>query len=216
MEEDKRIALIVCGALVREIRDILQRHGCRVDVYPLPALLHNRPQNIAPAVEAKIRTLGDRYDRVIVAYGDCGTGGELDRVLAQFPHAERLPGPHCYEMYAGEMFTQWLKEHPGTFFLTDFLARGFRGLVWKQLGLDKHPELKELYFRHYTHVVWLAQRPDPETRRRAEEAAELLGLPLIVIPTGYGNLETRLLKLIGCERTKMLGSSPKSEGPQIP
>lgn len=192
----RRTAIIACGALVREIREILKRHNLPADVYPLPALLHNRPGHIAPAVEEKIKALGKRYARIIVAYGDCGTGGALDRILARYPHVERLSGPHCYEMYGGREFTRWAQERPGTFFLTDFLARGFRGLVWKQLGLDRHPELRDIYFRHYTDVVWLAQRPDPETRRRAEEAARLLGLPLTVIPTGYGALETRLLALL--------------------
>ncbi len=190
------VALLVCGALAREVLELVRAHGWQVDVYALPAFLHNHPQRIAPAVEEKLQELARRYRKVIVGYGDCGTGGALDAVLARFPNVRRISGPHCYEMYGGPAYEAQAEVRPGTFFLTDFLARGFKGLVWKSLGLDRFPELKELYFGNYTDVVWLAQHPSPEAASRAQEAASLLELPLTVVHTGYGPLEERLRHLI--------------------
>ncbi len=189
-------AILLCGALAREILDIVRQRGWRVDIYALPAILHNRPERIAPAVEERLRDLTARYRKVIVAYGDCGTGGALDAVLARYPNARRLEGPHCYEMYGGQAYKRQAEEKPGTFFLTDFLARGFKGLVWKGLGLNRYPELKEDYFANYTDIIWLAQNPDARTEAHAREAADLLGLPLTVVHTGYGALEERLRVLV--------------------
>lgn len=193
---EAEVAILLCGALAREIKEIVRKHGWRVDLHVLPALLHNTPQKIAPRVEAKLRELTARYRKVIVAYGDCGTGGALDRVLARFPNARRLSGPHCYEMFGGDVYTRWAEEHPGTFYLTDFLARGFDTLVWRALGLDRHPELRDTYFARYTDVVWFAQHPDEEVASAAREAASRLGLPLTIIETGYGPLEDRLKFLV--------------------
>lgn len=190
------VAVLLCGALAREIIDIVRKHGWRVDIYALPAILHNRPERIAPAVEERLRDLAARYHKVIVAYGDCGTGGALDAVLAHYPNARRLDGPHCYEMYGGDAYERQAGEKPGTFFLTDFLARGFKGMVWKGLGLDRYPELKDDYFANYTDVIWLAQKRESKTEARAREAANLLGLPLTVVETGYGRLEERLRHLV--------------------
>ncbi len=190
------IAIIVCGALAREVLDIVRRHGWRVDVYALPAIFHNTPRRIPEALADRLNDLSRRYRKVIVGYGDCGTGGALDALLARYPNVRRLPGPHCYEMYGGEAYERQAEARPGTFFLTDFLARGFNGLVWRGLGLDRFPELKEEYFRNYTDLVWLAQNPDEKTAARAREAAERLGLPLTVIHTGYGPLEERLRALV--------------------
>lgn len=190
------IAILLCGALAREVLAIVRQHGWHVDIYALPALLHNRPERIAPAVEERLRDLTPRYRKVIVAYGDCGTGGALDAVLARYPNARRLDGPHCYEMYGGEAYERQVEEKPGTFFLTDFLARGFKGMVWKGLGLDRYPDLREDYFANYTDVIWLAQKADARTETRAQEAADLLGLPLTVIETGYGQLAERLRYLV--------------------
>ncbi len=195
-EQAKGVAILTCGALAREILDMVRRHGWDVDVYALPALLHNRPQKIAPAVEKRLQELARRYRKVIVGYGDCGTGGALDIVLDRFPNVRRLSGPHCYEMYGGDAYERQTQERPGTFFLTDFLARGFRGLVWKDLGLTRFPQLKEDYFGHYTDVVWLAQNPTPQVEEQAQDAAERMGLPLRVVHTGYGPLEERLRSLI--------------------
>lgn len=191
-----QVAILACGALAREIRHVAQERGWDVDIHILPARLHNDPRAIVRAVEEELENLSPRYQRVIVAYGDCGTGGALDRVLERFPNARRLPGPHCYAIYGGKAYEEQMEKRPGTFFLTDFLARGFRGLVWKGLGLDRYPSLRDVYFQHYTDVVWLAQEEDPKTRARAEEAARLLGLPLTVIPTGYDALAEQIEALL--------------------
>ncbi len=191
------VAILACGALVREIKEVVRRHGWAVDLYVLPARLHNEPRRIPARIEEQLHRLSRTYRKVIVAYGDCGTGGALDRVLARFPNARRLAGPHCYAIYGGDQYERWAETHPGTFYLTDFLARGFDALVWKALGLDRHPELKDMYFAHYTDVVWLAQQPDDvKAASSAREAASHLGLPLTVIETGYHGLEAQLRFLI--------------------
>ncbi len=209
------VAILACGALAREILDMARRHGWHVDMYALPAILHNRPRKIAPAVEEKLTTLATRYRKVIVAYGDCGTAGMLDSVLEKFPNARRISGPHCYEMYGGEIYERQAEEKPGTFFLTDFLAQGFHGLVWKDLGLTRFPQLKDTYFGHYTDVMWLSQNPTPRLEQKAREAADLLSLPLTVVHTGYGPLEERLRELIEeweptTEQAPQEASSPRA------
>jgi hypothetical protein len=185
-------ALIVCGALAREVLSLKERHGWEADVLGVPSLLHNRPDRIPPAVRARIREARSRYRRVIVVYGDCGTGGDLDRLLAE-EGVERVAGPHCYEMYAGAEFDGLMAEAPGTFFLTDYMVRSFDHLVIEGLGLDRHPELRDEYFRNYTRTVYLAQTDDAELTERAGWAADFLRLPLEVRRVGYGELETRLL-----------------------
>lgn len=190
------VAILACGALAREILDMARKHGWQVDFYALPAVLHSQPERIAPAVERRLAELAARYRKVIVGYGDCGTGGALDQVLTRYPNVRRIAGPHCYEMYGGEAYEQQAEDRPGTFYLTDFLARGFKGLVWKGLGLDRFPQLRQDYFGNYTDVVWLTQTPSPEVASRAREAASLLNLPLTVIHTGYGPLEERLRFLV--------------------
>jgi uncharacterized protein DUF1638 len=176
--------VIACGALATELRAVLPR---TVEVRYLPAHLHNRPERIVPAVEAIIVESGDRP--VFVAYADCGTGGALDAMLAHHPGVARLPGAHCYEVFAGaELFAELHDGEPGTFFLTDFLARHFEALVWQGLGLDRHPELLPLYFGNYTTLVYLAQISDPSLERKAKAAALRLGLGYAHQPTGYGEL----------------------------
>ncbi|HEX9043961.1 MAG TPA: DUF1638 domain-containing protein [Candidatus Limnocylindrales bacterium] len=193
----ERVLVVACGALAREILGVLERAGLdHVDVACLSAQLHMRPGRIADAVAAKIRERRDGYDRVFVAYADCGTGGALDRVLAEPDLAgiERLPGAHCYELYAGaKAFEQLADEEPGTFYLTDFLTRSFDALVIKGLGLDRHPELLELYFGNYRRLVYLAQSDDPALVDEARAAAERLGLEFELRRTGYGELEPFLL-----------------------
>ncbi len=188
-------ALIVCGALAREVLALKARHAWEAEVLGVPSLLHNRPDRIPAAVQARIREARGRYDRVIVVYGDCGTGGALDRLLAA-EGVERVAGPHCYEMYAAGRFSRLMDEAMGTFFLTDYLVQSFDHLVVEGLGLDRNPGLREDYFGHYTRVVYLAQRDDPALRTRAQWAADQLGLPLVVQPAGYGALETRLVELM--------------------
>lgn len=184
-------ALIVCGALVREVLALKRKHAWDADVLGVPSLLHNRPERIPPAVRQRIREARLRYRRVVVVYGDCGTGGELDRAL-QAEGVERIAGPHCYEMYAGSGFAGLMEDAPGTFFLTDYMVRSFDHLVIEGLGLDRHPELRDDYFRHYTRVVYLAQSDDDDLMQRAGRAADSLRLPLEVRRVGYGELERRL------------------------
>jgi hypothetical protein len=190
-----KTALIVCGALAREVLALVTRHGWDAVVLGVPALLHNTPERIPDAVLKRIRQARQDYERVIVVYGDCGTGGLLDRALEQ-EGVTRVAGPHCYEMYANGTFEKLMAEAPGTFFLTDYLVQSFDHLVLEGLGLDRHPELRDVYFENYTRAVYLAQRDDPALIARASWAANCLGLPLVVQHTGYGKLETRLQELL--------------------
>ena len=181
--------VIGCGALARELL-ALTRDLPGVEVTCVDAKLHMRPGRIADAVGAKItEARAARPDvRLFVAYADCGTGGTLDALLAR-ERVERLPGAHCYEIYAGSAaFAALQGDELGTFYLTDFLARQFESLVVRGLGLDRHPELLPLYFGNYTRLVYLAQTDDPELTRRAEAAAERLGLRFERRFTGLGEL----------------------------
>lgn len=163
-----------------------------VELTCLPASLHNRPERIAAAVRGRIRRSRDRFARVLVLYGDCGTGGELDRVLAE-EGAERIGGPHCYAFYAGEeAFAAMAEEEPGTFWLTDFLARQFETLVIRGLGLDRHPELLPIYFGNYRRLVYLSQTEDPALLAKAQAAADRLGLAFEHRHTGLGGLSAFL------------------------
>ncbi|RME47005.1 MAG: DUF1638 domain-containing protein [Chloroflexi bacterium] len=190
-----RTAFIICGALAREVLAIIARHGWDAEVVGVPALDHVHPERIAPDVEKRLLELREQYDRVIVVFGDCGSRGALDAVLARYG-IERVAGPHCYEMYGGPLFHELMAENPGTFFLTDFLVRTFQGTVIRELGLDRFPHLRDEYFRNYKRIVYLAQTHDPELCARAEEIAGYLGLPLEIRHTGYGLLEERLVALM--------------------
>jgi len=190
-----RTGVIACGALAIGVTQIARRRGWDLDVHPLPALLHNRPERIAPAVEGELERLAGRYDRLAVAYADCGTYGALDELLDRLD-VERLPGDHCYDVFAHEEVRAALAEEPGTYFLTDFLARTFEYTVLRELGLDRHPDLRDAYFGHYTRVIWLAQRPSDATRAAAERAAEAIGLPLEEWPVGDAGLERALEGLV--------------------
>ena len=189
----RRVAVLACGALAADVQRTARRRGWDVDVHPLPALLHNRPERIAPAVAAALADLRARYDAVAVAYADCGTYGALGDVLDGVP---RLAGAHCYDVLAAPTVREALEEEPGTYLLTDFLARTFAHTVLRELGLDRHPELRDAYFGHYTRVLWLAQRPTPATRAAAERAAARLELPLEVREVGHSRLDEQLTDLI--------------------
>ncbi|HLB65880.1 MAG TPA: DUF1638 domain-containing protein [Anaerolineales bacterium] len=191
-----KTALIACGALAREVLELRKKHGWEADVLGVPSLLHNEPDRIPPAVLKRIRQARSLYGRVIVVYGDCGTGGGLDALL-KAEGVERVSGPHCYEMYANGRFDNLMAQSLGTFFLTDYLVGSFDHLVLEGLGIDRHPGLRGEYFANYTRVVYLAQRDDPVLRRKAEAAAAAIGLPLVTIRVGYGALETRLVQLMG-------------------
>jgi hypothetical protein len=189
--------VLACGALARELLELVDRNGLgdAVDVRCLPAPLHNRPEQIAPAVEAKLAELAPQYGTVFVAYADCGTAGALDKVLDRYG-VERLPGAHCYAFYAGlATFAEIAAEEPGTFYLTDFLVRSFDALVVKGLGLDRHPELLATYFAGYRRVVYLSQHEDRDLLTMAERAAARLGLAFEHRPTGYGELATAMERL---------------------
>ena len=151
-----RTAVIACGALAADVRKVARRRDWDVDVHPVPALLHNRPERIPAAVKAEVDRLSESYDRVLVAYADCGTYGKLDQVLGP-EGILRLEGQHCYDLFAREEVREALEEEPGTYFLTDFLARTFEHTVMRELGLDRRPELRDDYFGHYRRVLWLAQ-----------------------------------------------------------
>lgn len=188
-------AFIICGALAREVLDIITRHGWDAEVLGIPAIDHMYPERIAPDVERRFLTIRGQYERVIVVFGDCGSRGALDTLLEKYD-LERVDGPHCYEMYGGQTFHSLMDEEPGTFFLTDFLVRGFRGTILKGLGLDRFPQLKEDYFRNYSRLVYLVQKYDPQLVERAEQISTYLNLPLELRHTGYGLLEERLVALM--------------------
>ena len=191
------VGVIACGALATHVTEIAQRRSWAVDVFPLPPLLHNHPDRIAAEVATKVGQLRATYgDRLAVAYADCGTYGALDEVCAR-EGLRRLGGQHCYDVFAGGLELKAMFEaQPGTYVLTDFLVRGFHRSVVVELGLDRHPELRDDYFRHYTRVVWLAQRPTAELQDAAVAAAAILGLPLEVVHTTDAGLERSLSELL--------------------
>jgi hypothetical protein len=175
-----RPLVLACGALVAELRAVLASNGLssHVDVRYLPANLHNRPEKIEPAVRELLAELDPAGDRpVLLGYADCGTGGGLDRLLAERRNVRRLPGSHCYEFFTGSnAFRELHEAELGTFFLTDFLAKHFEPIIWEGLALDRHPELLPTYFGNYTRVVLLSQTDDAAIVLAAQAAAARLGL----------------------------------------
>lgn len=186
---EARTLIIACGALAREIMDLIRLNGwTHLSVTCLPAIWHNTPNRIPEGVRGKIREAGGRFERILVAYGDCGTGGELDEVL-QSEGAERIAGPHCYAFYNGlAEFDAQAEAEPACFYLTDYLARHFDRLIIEGLGLDRHPELLPDYFGNYKKLVYLAQTEDPALDAKARAAADKLGLAYEYRFTGYGGL----------------------------
>lgn len=191
-----RTLLLACGALAREIIAIREANGwAHMDLHCLPAELHLRPEKIPDAVQAAITRHGGGYDRVIVVYADCGTGGLLQARCAELG-VEMIPGPHCYAFFDG------IADHAAraddeftAFYLTDFLVRQFDAFVWRAMGLDRHPELRDIYFAHYERLIYLAQTDDPALDAKAEEAAARLGLAYARRKTGYGDLPGVLAQL---------------------
>lgn len=193
-----RVLVIACGALARELGWVVAANRLdAIDVEYLPAILHNRPERIAGAVRERLRRVreaGGAHHTVLVGYMGCGLA-ELDRLCAR-EGLERLPGAHCYELYAGaEVFEGLQQDEPGSFYLTDYLARHFDRLIIEGLGIAEHPELLGAYFGNYARVVHLAQTDDPDLDRRARRAAERLGLGHHRVLTGCGGLERPLIEL---------------------
>ena len=191
------VLILACGAIAREVLAVIRLNGwTHVDVRCLPAKLHSTPETIAGAVDAKLSQIAGSYDRVFVAYADCGTAGALDVVLRKHG-VERLPGAHCYGFLAGnDAWDAMQEDEPATFYLTDFLARHFESLVVRGLKLDVHPELVEMMFANYKRLVYLAQTDDPALRERAEAAAAFLGLAFEQRRTGYGELVPSLTRFV--------------------
>jgi hypothetical protein len=182
--------LIACGALGREITTLIEVLDLQnVSVQCLPAHFHNTPEKIPDGVEQKINQAGDRFGRILVLYGECGTGGRLDEILER-EGIERIPGDHCYEFFLGhDDFKALFELEPGSFFLTDYLVKHFDLLIMKGLGLDRFPQLLDDYFGNYSQLVYLAQTEDPDLDAAAKQAAERLNLKFERRFTGYGGLK---------------------------
>jgi len=188
-------AMVVCGALGREVRDIVRRRGWEVDLFGIPADYHLYPDRIVEAVDEKLAELNERYEQIVVVYGDCGTAGALDRVLARYK-AVRPVGPHCYAMFAGCSLDQLTGQIPETYFLTDYLVRHWHETVMPAMGLDRRPELKNLCFRGFRRVLYLRQVPETNLEEKAQEIADFLELPLEVWDVGLSGLENRLARVM--------------------
>ncbi|MDW3206575.1 MAG: DUF1638 domain-containing protein [Alphaproteobacteria bacterium] len=189
VSDQATVLVIACGALAREIVDLIRINKWQhMAVTCLPAKLHNEPQKIPDRLREKIRANKDRYERIFVAYADCGTGGLLDRVV-DGEGAVRIGGPHCYSFFAGsDAFDAMAEEELGTFYLTDYLARHFETLILDGMGLRKYPQMRDMLFGNYTRLMYLAQTDDPALDRKARAAAESLGLRFEKRQTGYGEL----------------------------
>lgn len=189
-----RTAFIACGAVARDTATLVESHGWDADVHGISSDLHMTPLEIAPAVEAKLRDLTQRYDRVIVVYGDCGTGGRLDEVLRRYP-AVRPAGFHCFQWYAGDVYRRF-EDDIGIYFLTDWLVVNWGRAVIKGLGLDRFPWLKETYFDNITRILFVRQHPDPDRESKAREIAAWMGKPLEIHDLGITPLDDLLTSLM--------------------
>jgi hypothetical protein len=190
------IGIVACGALATHIGEIAADTGLDITIYPLPPLLHNRPEKIANEVDALLLEIKDKHSKCAVAYADCGTYGALDLVIERH-NVKRLGGDHCYDIFAGrEKIQEIMAENAGSYFLTDFLVKSFHRSVIVELGLDRYPHLRDDYFKNYTRVIWLAQTPTPELKDAAMAAAQEIGLPLETRLVGYEGLRKQLELLI--------------------
>ncbi|MEM6307134.1 MAG: DUF1638 domain-containing protein [Pseudomonadota bacterium] len=182
-----KVLLLACGALAREILDVTRTKGWdHLDLHCLPAKLHNTPDQITPAVAAALEIYQPQYDRVFVVYADCGTGGQLQTLCAE-RGVDMVAGPHCYSFFEGNAAFE-AKGEMTCFYLTDFLVRQFDAFVIKPLGLDRHPQLRDMYFAHYTTLVYQSQNPTDALLAKAQWAADQLGLDFEHRHTGYGDL----------------------------
>ena len=190
---ERSVLVIACGALAREILELQRLGGWRhVTLDCLPAQLHNTPEKIPDALREKLDEVKDRFDDIFVGYADCGTGGRLDALLDEYG-VGRLAGVHCYDFFAGgERFEELAGDEPGTFYLTDFLTRHFDSLVIRGLGLDRNPELRDVYFGNYRRLLYLAQTKSPELEAEARKCAERLGLEYRYHYTGLDELASAL------------------------
>lgn len=193
-----RILLIACGALAHEILALKAANGwAHMDLQCLPAKLHLWPDKIIPAVEEAVAAARGAYETVFVVYADCGTGGLLKAACDRLG-VEMVEGPHCYAFFEGNAaFAAKAEEEFTAFYLTDFLVRQFDAFVWKPMGLDRHPELRDMYFGNYTKLVYQAQKDDPALDAKAEDCARRLGLDYERRFTGYGDLAVALSRVAG-------------------
>ena len=188
--------IVACGALATHIADIATLESLDITIYPLPPLLHNRPEKIAGEVDLLLHAIKDKHSKCAVAYADCGTYGALDEVIATHG-VKRLGGNHCYDIFAGvKEIAAIMEADAGTYFLTDFLVKSFHRSVVVELGLDIRPELCDDYFKNYSRVIWLAQQPTAELEELAMAAAAAIGLPLEIQIVGYGQLAAQVRQLL--------------------
>lgn len=193
MSDVSKTLIIACGALAKEIVLLDKQLGLNADLQCLPADYHNRPEKIVPSLKAILDDKAAAYERILIGYGDCGTGGGLDRLLADYPHALRLPGTHCYAFYSGlGRFTKMMEDELGSFFLTDYLVRHFDTIIMKGMGLDRFPHLTNTYFKNYKKLVYIAQTQDSSLKQKAQEAALKIGLSFEYKFVGYGALATAM------------------------
>ena len=187
-------AIVACGAIATHISNIASRENFDLTIFPLPPLLHNHPEKIAGEVDAKIAEIKEAYEKIAVAYADCGSYGALDKVLEKYNIA-RLGGNHCYDVFAGQSRVNELTS-TGTYIFTDYLVKSFHRSVVVELGLDRHPELIDDYFKNYQKVTWLAQHPTEELKVAAQAAADLMKLPLEIDVVGESGLLDELKRLL--------------------
>ena len=197
LEPSDKILILACGALAKEISTLIRLNGwSHLKTRYLPAILHNTPEIIAEQLRFNLQSAQAKFSRIFIGYADCGTGGEIDSLLDEFG-VQRLPGAHCYEFYSGnQSFAGMMDEEPGSFFLTDFLVEAFEKLVWQGMKIDRHPELLQVYFKHYKKLVYLGQTENSELQTQADEIASRLGLKYEYRYTGYGELAPALSALL--------------------
>lgn len=192
----RKTLVLACGAIAHELVAVFKANGWEhVDIQCLPAIWHNTPDLIAPEIEKKILANRDDYEQILVGYGDCGSGGQLDKVIEKY-NVDRLPGDHCYAFFTGlDTFNEIFESELGTFFLTDYLATFFDRLIMEGFGIKKHPELRDMYFGNYTRVLYLAQTENPDKLNAAKAAAAAINLPLEVHYTGLDPFQSALEKI---------------------